>query len=158
VTARYRFLTTWVLDAPRRDVWAELEAVERWPAWWRGVEVVEKLAPGDERGVGAVYGHRWRSRLPYTVAFEMRTTRVEPPFALEGVARGELEGVGRWRLYEEDGATAVTYEWDVRTTRPWMNAIAPVARPAFRWSHDDVMRRGGECLARRLGVRLLAAS
>ncbi len=37
-----------------------------------------------------------------------------------------------------------------------MNAVAPVARPVFVWSHNTVMRWGGESLARLLGVRLLA--
>jgi hypothetical protein len=59
---------------------------------------------------------------------------------------------------DHDGVTAVLYEWDVRTTRAWMNALAPVARPLFTRSHDRVMRQGGEGLARRLGARLLAAS
>ena len=158
MTARYRFLTTWVLEAPREDVWSVIQAVEEWPSWWRGVEVVERLEEGDERGLGSVYRHRWRSRLPYTVRFDIRTTRVEPPFALEGEARGELEGTGRWRFYEEDTTTVVTYEWDVVTKRPWMNALAPVGRPVFVWSHNVVMRWGGESLARRLGARLLAAS
>ena len=153
--ASYRFLTTWCIDAPREDVWEAISAVEEWPKWWKGVELVEKLDGGDENGIGSVYRHRWRSRLPYTVAFDMRTTRIEPPFALEGRATGELEGVGRWRLYEGEG-TAVTYEWDVRTTRPWMNLVAPLGRPIFVWSHNLVMRQGGECLARRLGVPLLA--
>ena len=157
VRAAYRFLTTWCLDAPREDVWTAIYAVERWPEWWRGVERVTKLAPGDERGVGAVHRHRWRSVLPYTVGFDIRTTRIEPPLLLEGEARGELEGVGRWRFYEGEG-TAVTYEWAVRTTKPWMNAVAPVGRPVFAWSHNVVMRWGGEALARHLGVRLLARS
>jgi hypothetical protein len=151
----YRFLTTWYLDAPREDVYDAIHAVERWPEWWRGVESVEKLDAGDGDGVGSVYRHRWRSVLPYTVGFDIRTTRVERPLLLEGEARGELAGVGRWRFYEGD-ETAVTYEWAVRTTRPWMNAVAPVARPVFVWSHNTVMRWGGESLARLLGVRLLA--
>ena len=155
MSARYRFLTTWIVDAPREAVWEVISEVEEWPCWWRGVEVVEKIEHGDERGVGSVYRHRWRSRMPYTVGFEMRTTRIERPFALEGEARGELEGVGRWRLYEGD-ATAVTYEWIVRTTQPWMNAVAPVGRPVFIWSHNLVMRWGGEGLAHLLGARLLA--
>jgi hypothetical protein len=70
---------------------------------------------------------------------------------------GELEGTGRWRLFEQDGVTAVLYEWNVRTTRRWMNLLAPVARPVFEYNHDVVMRWGGEGLARRLGVELLAA-
>ena len=32
---------------------------------------------------------------------------------MEGQATGDLEGIGRWRLYEQDGVTAVLYEWDV---------------------------------------------
>jgi len=154
-TARYRFLTTWVLEAPRQAVWDVIYSVERWPEWWRGVEVVQKIADGNENEIGSVYRHRWRSRLPYTVGFDIRTTRIEPPFVLEGEARGELEGVGRWRFYEGD-VTAVTYEWRVRTTRAWMNALAPIGRPVFVWSHNVVMRWGGECLAERLGVRLVA--
>lgn len=153
--ARYAFLTTWILDAPRDDVWEAIQDVEAWPEWWRGVERVEKLRDGDGRGLGSVYAHRWRSVLPYTVSFEMETVAIDRPLLLEGRATGELEGHGRWRLHE-GAATAVTYEWAVRTTRPWMNAIAPVGRPVFAWSHNVVMRWGGESLARRLGTRLLA--
>jgi hypothetical protein len=83
--------------------------------------------------------------------------RIERPHALEGEASGELEGTGRWRLFESDGATAVLYEWTVRTTRPWMNLVAPVARPIFAWNHDYVMRNGGEGLARLLGAQLLTS-
>ena len=155
--AAYRLLTTWCLDAPREDVWEAIHRVERWPDWWRGVELVENVAPADERGFGAVHRHQWRSILPYTVTFEIRTTRIDRPLVLEGEARGELEGVGRWRFYEGDG-TAVTYEWSVRTTKPWMNVVAPVGRPVFTWSHDVVMRWGGESLAQHLGARLLARS
>jgi hypothetical protein len=46
----------------------------------------------------------------------------------------------------------------VRTTRSWMNALTPLARPVFRWNHDWVMRQGGRGLARRLGVELLSAA
>ena len=157
MTARYGFLTTWILDAPCEVVWNVLHEVERWPEWWRGVERVEKLRDGDEDGVGSVFAQRWRSALPYTVAFDIETTKVEPPLVLEGRATGELEGVGRWRLHE-GAATAVTYEWNVATTRRWMNAVAPVGRPVFVWSHNVVMRWGGDSLARRLGVRLLSRS
>jgi hypothetical protein len=157
VRAAYRFLTTWVVDAPCGDVWDAIYAIERWPEWWRGVQVVEKLEDGDEDGIGSVFRHRWRSVLPYTVRFDMKTTRIERPRLLEAEARGELEGVGRWRIYDGAG-TAVTYEWAVRTTRPWMNLLAPVGRPIFVWSHNVVMRWGGEDLARLLGARLLARS
>ena len=87
----------------------------------------------------------------------MKTTRIEPPHLLEGHATGALEGVGRWRLFEDDSSTAVIYEWNVHTTRPWMNLLAPIARPIFAWNHDWVMRNGGTGLASLLGCELLAS-
>ena len=42
-------------------------------------------------------------------------------------------------------------------TRPWMNALAPVLRPAFTSNHHKVMRQGAEGLAALLGATLVAA-
>jgi uncharacterized protein YndB with AHSA1/START domain len=153
--ARYEFLTTWVLDAGIDSVWEAIHDVESYPTWWRGVERVVELEPGDEDGVGSLARYTWRSRLPYTLEFDIRVTEVRRPQIMRGWASGELEGEGVWRLYEGDG-TAVVYAWSVGTTRPWMNALAPLLRPAFAWNHDLVMRQGGEGLARLLGAPLLA--
>jgi hypothetical protein len=120
------------------------------------VEEAEEIEPGGEDGVGSVSRLVWRSRMPYRVEFEVTTRRVERPHLIEGHAVGELTGVGRWRLFERDGLTAVLYEWNVSTTRRWMNLLAPVARPVFKWNHDWVMARGGEGIARLLGCRLVA--
>ena len=154
--AHYSFLTAWLLDSPREAVWEAIYEQERWPEWWRGVEAAEDQ-PGDGDGVGAVSRMVWRSLLPYRVTFEVTTKRVEHPHLMEGEAVGELAGSGRWRLFESDGATAVLYEWNVATTRLWMNLLAPLARPVFEWNHDWVMTRGGEGIARLLGCRLLAS-
>jgi uncharacterized protein YndB with AHSA1/START domain len=156
--AEYSFLTTWLLDSPRGPVWEALHDQAAWPSWWRGVEEVEELSrPADGADVGTVSRMVWRSLLPYRVEFETETTRVERPTLLEGRASGELAGVGRWRLYEQDGVTAVLYEWEVGTTKPWMNRLAPLLRGAFEWNHDWVMARGGEGIAALLGCRLLAS-
>ncbi len=155
--ADYRFLTTWLLQSPREPVWEAIYDQSSWPSWWRGVEEARELSPGREDGVGTVSRLVWKSLLPYRVQFEVTTTRVEPPHLLEADAVGELSGVGRWRIYEQAGATAVLYEWNVATTRGWMNFLAPIARPTFAWNHDWVMARGGEGIARLLGCRLLAS-
>ena len=155
--ANYSFLTTWLLDSPREPVFEAIYDQARWPQWWRGVEEAEELRPGDgDDGVGTVARMVWKSLLPYRVGFEVTTTRVERPHLMEGDAVGELTGTGRWRLYEQEGVTAVLYEWNVATTKAWMNLVAPVARPVFEWNHDWVMARGGEGIARLLGCRLLA--
>lgn len=155
--ADYSFLTTWLLDSSREPVWEAIYAQERWPEWWRGVEEAEEVRSGDGNRVGAVSRMVWKSLLPYRVEFEVTTTHVERPHLLQADAVGELTGVGRWRLYESDGVTAVLYEWNVATTKAWMNLVAPLARPIFEWNHDWVMARGGEGIARLLGCRLLAS-
>jgi uncharacterized protein YndB with AHSA1/START domain len=154
--ADYRFLTTWLIGAPREDVFQAIWDSERWPSWWRGVESVVKVEQGDEEGVGSLGRYVWKSRLPYRLEFDMRTTKVDRPHSMEGAATGELAGSGRWRLFEENGATAALYEWDVSTTAPWMNVLAPLARPVFAWNHNVVMRWGAEGLARLLGAPLIA--
>ena len=153
----YEFLTTWVLDAPRERVWDAIWESERWPEWWKGVERVVELEPGAADGVGKLSRYTWRSKLPYELDFEMRTTRAERPHLLEGQASGELAGLGRWRLFEGGGTTAVVYEWNVATTKRWMNLLAPLLRPAFEWNHDWVMGNGGRGIAQLLGCRLLTA-
>lgn len=152
---QYEFLTTWCLDASVGDVFDLLRDATGYPRWWKGVSSVEVLERGDEDGVGELDHFTWRSVLPYSLGFDLRVTRVQRPHLLEGHASGELEGAGTWRLYEGDGV-AVVYQWRVRTTRPWMNALGPVARPAFTWNHDVVMRQGGRGLAAELGAKLLA--
>ncbi|MCA1689833.1 MAG: SRPBCC family protein [Actinobacteria bacterium] len=153
--ADYKFLTTWCVDAPVEQVWGILNETESYPEWWKGVQAVELLREGDDQGVGQVSRFSWRSVLPYTLRFDMRVTRVERPHLIEGQATGELEGRGVWRLYGGNG-TAVVYDWQVRTTQAWMNVLGPVARPAFAWNHDLVMRQGGLGLAEKLGASLVA--
>jgi hypothetical protein len=132
-------------------VWDILRDAERWPEWWRGVRRVVVLAP-EER-----YRIAWRSRVPYDLEFDFDVLEIESPCCMSGEATGELTGTGTWRLFEDGDITAVTYEWNVWTTKAWMNLLSPVARPVFAYNHDVVMRWGGEGLARRLDCRLLGA-
>jgi hypothetical protein len=153
----YEFVTTWLLETSRAEAWGVLEEPQQWPEWWRGVERVEELDGGDSERVGSRYRIAWRSRIPYELEFDFVVRKVDSPCCMEGDAEGDLAGSGRWLLFERDGVTAVVYEWRVTTTKRWMNPIGPVARPVFDYNHNVVMRWGGEGLARRLGVRLLAA-
>ena len=157
MAVQYRFLTTWLLESPKEPVWDAIFDQKSWPSWWRGVEDVVELDPGDEDGVGSHSRLTWRSKLPYDLVFEARTVRVQRCHLIEAKAEGELSGTGRWRLFEQDGVTAVLYEWNVATSKRWMNALSPLLRPAFEWNHNWVMRNGGRGIAELLGARLLAS-
>ena len=69
---------------------------------------------------------------------------------MDGRAFGELEGVGIWIFNHENGVTHVQYDWQVKTTKAWMNLFAPIARPIFAWNHDKVMESGYVGLKKRL--------
>ncbi|MCM8749012.1 SRPBCC family protein [Thermomicrobiaceae bacterium CFH 74404] len=151
----YAFTTLWLVGAPADAVWEAICHPEHWPVWWRGVEQVVEVQRGDDRGVGSVHRYAWKSRLPYRLTFDMRTVRVEPPVILEGAASGDLEGTGRWYLWSDAHWTVVRYDWQVRTTKRWMNLVSTLARPLFRWNHDVAMRWGAQGLAKRLGTRVI---
>jgi uncharacterized protein YndB with AHSA1/START domain len=146
----YKFVTVWKIAAPIERVWEAINHPEEWPTWWRGMEQVIKLEPGDEHGVGSVRRYVCKSRLPYQLVFTMRTTRVERPRLLVGEAFGELEGTGRWEFEMDGNLTVARYTWTVKTAKAWMNLLAPVARPLFEWNHDVIMRWGAEGLGRLL--------
>lgn len=150
----YTFITSWLFRAPIERVFAELEDVEQWPSWWPGVLAVEVLTPGARGKLGMRTCNTWKSVLPYKLTFEAELVRYEPPHLMEVAARGELVGRGRWELTTERDRTRAVYHWQVATTRAWMNLLAPIARPLFKWNHDLVMAAGGAALARRLGTTL----
>lgn len=149
----YEFVTNWTIDSPLEKVWDVIEDADAWPEWWRGVIRSVELKPGDDDGVGSIRRTTWKSALPYKLEFDTEILRVERHQLIEARAFGELDGHGLWR-FEEAGhnKTQVRYDWTVKTTKAWMNILAPVARPFFRWNHDTIMQWGEEGLKRRLGI------
>jgi hypothetical protein len=153
----YELVTIWRIEAPIHDVYEAISHSHHWPRGWGSVDQVMELERGDAHGVGGLFRYTWKSLLPYRLTFDMHITRVKPLAAIEGVASGDLEGTGRWLFTaEEEGVTTVRYEWQVRTTKRWMNLAAPIARPLFKWNHDMVMQQGGKGLARLLNARLIS--
>jgi hypothetical protein len=151
----YEFVTVWRFNAPLANVWEMIYRSDLWPTWWKGVEDVVLIKEGDENQTGSIYRYTWKSKLPYKLTFDMKLTRIEPMTLIEGTAFGELSGVGLWQLSSDSRITTARYDWKVQTTKRWMNLLAPIARPFFKWNHDVVMRWGGECLAKKLGCSLL---
>jgi len=153
--AKYEFVTIWRFKSPLAPVWEMIYNSDRWPSWWKGVERVERLKEGDENSIGSIHRYTWKSKLPYRLTFDMELTRVEQMSIIEGKALGELAGKGLWQLSMDGEVTMARYDWQVETTKAWMNLLTPVARPFFKWNHDVVMRWGAEGLARKLGVQLI---
>lgn len=147
---RFDLVTHWHLDAPVEAVWAALVVPEAWPSWWNAVKRVALLAPGDGAGLGAIRRMTWATALPFSLTFDLTTTRIERPHLIEGRATGELVGIGRWTLEADGDATRARYDWQVEVTKPWMRTLAPLLRPVFTWNHHVVMGWGEDGLRRKL--------
>jgi hypothetical protein len=149
--AAYEFVSVWKFDASIEDVGNAIADVMKWPTWWKAVKSVRLLEKGvGEYWLGAVYKHVWSSPLPYAIEFDIEIIDVVPYKRLAGRASGDLIGTGVWTLEEKDGVTTATYEWKVRTSKLWMNLIAPLAKPIFKWAHNKVMDQGERGLKKLL--------
>ena len=153
----YSFTTYWHFGVKIEPVWNAILDIEQWPAWWKYVKAAELVAKGDENGLGTVHRLTWSGRIPYELTFESRVTEIQKHAVLQADAQGDLSGAGRWIFSEDGDTTRVRYDWNVSTSKKWMNFLAPALESMFRWNHDQIMSEGGRALAQRLGVELLAS-
>ena len=153
----YSFDTNWELKASLEDVWNAIYNSLEWPQWWRGVKSVIEIQKNDENGISGIRKYTWKSFLPYELKFSMHLTEKEQLKRLKGVAFGELEGTGEWTFTHLDGIVNVHYNWNIITTKRWMNTFAFLLKPVFKFNHDVVMYWGGKGLAKKLGTKLLSA-
>src|SRR5205085_666980 len=109
----------------------------------------------DETGINGVRNYTWKSVLPYELSFNMKLVEKKQLQSLKGIALGELQGNGEWLFTQKDSIVYVQYNWNVITTKKWMNTFSFVLKPLFRINHNIVMRWGGECLAKKLRTTLL---
>lgn len=149
--AAYHLVTRWHLPAPRVACWAVLaEPSLSWPRWWPGLE--GEVAEPD-RSARLTY----RTGLGYRLGMVLRVEARCAPSSARFSVRGDLVGDAVVVLRDAPGpggaaGTELTLRWDVRTRRPWMNVLAPAARPAFAWAHARVMADGARGLAAHLAA------
>jgi hypothetical protein len=148
----YRFQTVWWTPAAIEKVWETLAHYAGWTTWWRGIRKVEVVRQGDESGVGTVLRQGWRSRLPYTLVFDLEMIRIESKRLLEGRASGDLEGICKWSFIPVNGGTEIRFDVNIRPGRWWMNLPVPFAPRIVRANFETIMRWGREGLERKLGV------
>jgi hypothetical protein len=143
VRRRYRFTTVWHLPAGREAVWAVLaDPVLTWPRWWPGLDATSVHAAGDDADgpVGSRAALVLRpARWAYALRFGLEITAADPPRAALLAVDGDLVGAG-------EGCTVIL-DWEVATTRRWMNLTAPLLTPVFARAHARALRAGERGLA-----------
>ena len=147
---------TWEFEAPVEKVWEMITHPEDWPSAWKNCKDVERLQEPDANGIGGVQRFSMQTQLPYTLRFEVTSTRSEPPHVLAGNVTGQLRGAVRWELSQAGEITTIRYYWDVEPARAWMRALSPLMRPVFVWNHRAMMRNAAQGLSRLIGARLIS--
>jgi hypothetical protein len=155
LVVQYSFIKKWQLKAPLPDFWTSIYNSLEWPQWWKGVVSVIEIEKNNEEGINGVRNYTWKSVLPYTLNFNMKLVEKKPLQSLKGIAFGELDGNGEWTFTQKDSIVFVQYNWNVTTTKKWMNTFSFLLKPLFRINHNIVMRWGGKCLAKKLKTTLL---
>lgn len=146
----YSFKTTWIYPFPVEKIWPIIKDIKTWPTWWKGVNDVEIISNGMESGLGKKVSLTWKSKLPYKLAFDMEVTAIDYLKKITGHTTGELVGIGVWEFEQREKFTYLIFYWDVVTTKRWMNLLAPILRPAFKWNHNLIMEWGRVGLGTRL--------
>jgi hypothetical protein len=146
----YNFTTHWHFDHPLEKVWDIIRSMDHWPDWWKYVKRVEKISEGPEGDIGTVRRIKWSTALPYSITFDSALTSVVQYKRMEGMAFGDLTGIGVWTFEPNGTGTNVRYDWKVNITKPWMKFLEPVLKPVFKWNHDKVMQAGYTGLLKKL--------
>ncbi|WP_433888235.1 SRPBCC family protein [Streptomyces sp. CA-111067] len=144
--SRYRFRSTWRLDAEPGTVYRLLERPDWYPRWWPQVREVRQT--GDTTGTLT-----FRSLLPYDLTVHARSTRHDPARrVLEVAMTGDLEGWVRWTIGDGEPGTRLLFEQEVVVRKPLMRLLALPCRPLFVANHALMMRSGLRGLRARLAA------
>lgn len=155
IGAKYHLTTELRLSADPEEVWEALVQVPSWPSWWRWLKRVRVLAPGDAEGLGGRFRGHLAGPMRYNIRCDIEILRPVRPTLIAFHSTGDLQGRGEIRLRQnEAGGTDFTFTWLVRTSKWWMNLLAPVARKRFIRNHDRLMADFGTGLAYGTGSEL----
>ncbi|TMF15472.1 MAG: hypothetical protein E6I37_01050 [Chloroflexi bacterium] len=142
VSETYRFVTDWRFRAPLQKVWSVVLDIERYPGWWKNFRRVT-ITRGDGKSVGSVIACEVRGSLPYSLKYALEVVEAEEYRHILLRSTGDLVGTGRWEFSEVEASTVkAVYYWDVATTNPILNLIAPLAKGALARNHEQVMANG----------------
>jgi hypothetical protein len=138
----YHFVTEWLFRATLEKVWSVVLDIERYPGWWKNFRRV-KIIRGDGKSVGSIIECQVRGSLPYSLTYALEVLDAEEYQHILLRSTGDLVGSGRWDFSTvEAGNVKAAYYWDVTTTNPILNLVAPLAKSALAKNHQQVMANG----------------
>lgn len=148
----YHFRTEWRFKAPVQRAWAVVLDIRSYPAWWKNFRRIS-IMRGDGKSVGSVISCEVRGSLPYSLTYALEVLEAVEYRHILLRSTGDLVGTGRWEFAQVDPAiSSAVYFWDVATTNPILNLIAPLAKGALARNHEHVMANGYAALRAHVEV------
>jgi hypothetical protein len=155
----YHFLSRWGVVGTVEEVSRILEKPEDLSRWWPSVYLeAQRLASGDERGVGSVVRVVTKGFLPYTLSWQLRVVESRHPFGFTIETVGDFVGRGIWTFEPEGAWVDITFDWRIAVEKPGVKQLSPLLKPVFAANHRWAMRRGEESLRLELERRRAAAA
>lgn len=149
----YHFTSDWNINATPALAELAIHNVPEWKLWWRDLVYVN-IVRETPSYIGSEFEAAWRSAVGYTLHMSIVITSFEAGKSIGFDATGDLQGSGTWQFTSaQHGTTAMHITWNVATTKPWMNTLAPLLKPLFTLNHHILMRRAETSLNKYLPER-----
>jgi hypothetical protein len=143
----YHFVTRWRVKGTCGEVADVLGEPDQLPRWWPAVYLaVEELAPPGPDGTGRKIRLLTKGWLPYTLRWDLVVVESNYPYGSTIEASGDFDGRGVWRFTQDGSHVDITYDWQVRATKPLLQNLSFLLRPIFAANHRWAMAQGEESL------------
>ena len=123
-------------------VWGALSAKPfNWSKWWPELKNEHNIVMTDDL-VGSSFSCDWQAPIGYKLRTDIVIDQVIKLKKVSLKSSGDLDGTVTCILTIQGDSTRIDIDWQVDTTKAWMNKLSPFLRPLFILSHHAVMRRG----------------
>jgi len=144
---RYSFQSVWRVDATPEEAYRIMEDTLSYATWWPAVWLkVEKIASGDEKGIGASHKIVTKGWLPYLIHWTSTTVEKRFPERIAIEAAGDFRGQGEWTIRADGKQTHMVYDWNLYADKPFLKRWSFLLKPLFSFNHQWAMRKGLESL------------
>ena len=92
--------------------------------------------------VGSSFSCDWRAPLGYKLRTDIVIDKIIKLNQVRLQASGDLDGTVTCIITKQGDSTRIDMDWQVITTKKWMNLLSPILKPIFTASHHAVMARG----------------
>jgi len=136
----YKFYSTWNITAPKDKVWHALAATPfSWQDWWPELIALHTLHAAPHL-INTRFSCTWRARAGYRLQATFTVIAVSELQRVTFRSEGDLIGTAVWNYQALDaGHTEITIDWQVYTSKPWMNWFGPLLGPIFTGNHHALM-------------------